>query len=82
MKTTVDIPESLFRQLRDRAGRENTTMKSLIHAALRSFLSTSRRGRTGFTLKDGSVGGQGLAPGLEEGEWRQIRELAYEGRGG
>ena len=82
MRTTVDIPEGLFQELREKAGREKTTLKALIHAALRSFLSAGRRGQTGFKLKDGSVSGHGLARGLEEGNWRQLRELAYEGRGG
>lgn len=82
MKTTVDIPENLFGELRERAAREKTTLKALIHAALRSFLASGRKGRSGFKLKDGSVAGRGAASGVAEGNWQQIRELAYEGRGG
>ncbi len=82
MKTTVDIPDALLDQLRRRAVRERTTLRALVQAALRQFLVASRRGNGKFRLKDGSVRGNGAAPGIREGDWDQIRGLAYEGRGG
>jgi|CXWL01.1.fsa_nt_gi hypothetical protein len=81
MKTTVDIPKDLFRQLKDKAVREKTTMKSLIQAALRGYLASAKTPHKKFKLKDGSVGGRGIRPGLNESDWSAIRELAYEGRG-
>lgn len=81
MKTTVDIPKDLFRQLKDKAAREKTTMKSLIQTALRGYLASAKTPPKKFKLKDGSVGGRGIRPGLNESDWSVIRELAYEGRG-
>lgn len=82
MKTTVDIPDGLFKQLKNKASRENTTMKALIHAALRGYLAAAKTPPKKFKLKDGSFKGEGLMPGIEEGNWSQIREMIYEGRGG
>lgn len=81
MKTTVDIPDGLFKQLKNKASRENTTMKALIQAALRGYLAAAKTPPKKFKLKDGSFGGQGIRPGLDESDWAKIRELAYEGRG-
>ena len=82
MKTTVDIPDPLFDELKRTAAREKTTMRRLIDTALRTFLDSRKRPRGRFKLKDGSVAGRGVAPGIREGDWSQIREMIYEGRGG
>lgn len=83
MKTTVEIPDPLLRTLREKAAREGTTLKSLIHTAIAQFLSP-RKGPSGkqFRLRDESFQGTGLAPGIEEGNWSQVRSIIYEGRGG
>ena len=39
MKTTLNIDESVMRQLREEAARRGTTMSSLVEAALRRLLS-------------------------------------------
>jgi plasmid stability protein len=80
MKTTIDIPDPLLKRLRQRAARDGTTMRALIHAALQSFLSGSPRRATDFTLRDGSFNGDG--PAVDPSDWSVIRERAYEGRGG
>jgi len=82
MKTTVDIPDPLFDELKRTAAREKTPMRRLIDTALRSFLASRKRPSGRFKLKDGSFKGKGLQPGIREGDWAQIRELIYEGRGG
>lgn len=82
MKTTVEIPDALFRRLRERAASQGTTIKTLIQAALQQFLGTPRGGTPRFTLRDGSFGGNGPAEGVREGEWRDFIEISYEGRGG
>ncbi len=38
MKTTLEIPEQLMRDLKERAAREGTTMSELVEMALRSLL--------------------------------------------
>ncbi|HYE61821.1 MAG TPA: ribbon-helix-helix protein, CopG family [Phycisphaerales bacterium] len=82
MKTTVEISDALFEQLRKRAQKEGATMRELIEAALRAFLTPPPRERKPFRLKDGSVGGRGLQPGVDLSNWSHIRDLAYQGRGG
>ena len=37
--------------------------------------------RSPYRWPDLSVKGQGLDPGIEEGDWIRIRDFAYEGRG-
>ena len=82
MKTTVDISDPLFNELKRTAAQERTSLRRLIEAALRAFLTERKRPRGRFKLKDGSAPGRGPAPGVREGDWSHIRELAYEGRGG
>lgn len=40
------------------------------------------REASGFTRRDASVGGRGLAPEFQDADWTVIREAVYEGRGG
>lgn len=82
MKTTIEIPDSILDRLRRRALRERTTLRALVQAALRQFLGEGRGGGGQFRLKDGSVPGQGPAPGVREGDWGRAADLSYEGRGG
>jgi hypothetical protein len=82
MKTTVDIPDPLFRRLRERAAREGTTLRALLQAALTEFLAPRRRSSKKHVMNDASFRGSGLAPGVREGDWDQIRAMIYEGRGG
>ncbi len=83
MKTTVEIPDALLRQLRVRAASEGTSMKSLIAAALRQFPGGRRGpGNRRFRLKDGSVRGMGLTDEFRNADWAKIRDEIYRGHGG
>ncbi len=81
MKTTVQIPDSLFKEARRLAQQERTTLKALIEQGLRRIISERKR-RDGFRLRKATFKGQGLQPQLAGASWEQIRELSYEGRGG
>lgn len=81
MKTTVQIPDSLFEEARKLASRERTTLKALIEEGLRRTIS-QRRQRRGFRLRKATFKGKGLQPHLSGASWDLIRELSYEGRGG
>jgi hypothetical protein len=81
MKTTVDIPNIVFRQAKAEAARRGVPLKSVIEAALREYLDSATKKKK-FRLKDGSFRGQGLQEGLTAGDWATIRGLIYEGRGG
>ena len=81
MKTTIDIADSLLEEAKTVAALEKTTVKSLVESGLRKVLS-GRRSAGSFQLRQASFKGQGVQPGLTEGDWSRIREIAYEGRGG
>jgi hypothetical protein len=84
MKTTIEIPDPLLDRLRARAARERTTMRAIVLAAIQLYLSThaGSRGSGRFALRDCTFKGEGLQPGVREGDWAVVRELAYESRGG
>lgn len=81
MKTTIQIPNSLFEEARKLAHRERTTFKALVEEGLRRIISDRKR-RGGFRLRKATYKGNGLQPQLSGASWDQIRELSYEGRGG
>jgi len=82
MKTTIDIADSLFLQAKRWAGQRSTTLKEIVESALRRFFEEEEDRRSQFRLRDASVPGDGLQPGVVEGNWADVRRLAYEGRGG
>jgi hypothetical protein len=81
MKTTIQIPDSLFEEARKLAQRERTTLKSLVEQGLRKVISERKR-RQRFQLRKASFKGKGLQAHLTGASWEQIREISYEGRGG
>ena len=81
MKTTIQLPDSLFEEARKLAQHERTTMKALVEEGLRRLIS-ERRQRGRFRLRKATFRGKGLQPHLAGATWDQIRELSYEGRGG
>jgi hypothetical protein len=81
MKTTVQIPDTLFEEARKVARRERITLKALIEEGLRRIIADRKR-RSVFRLRKASFKGNGLRPDLAGASWEKIRELTYEGRGG
>ncbi|MBU2499628.1 MAG: type II toxin-antitoxin system VapB family antitoxin [Proteobacteria bacterium] len=81
MKTTIQMPDSLFEEARKLAHQERTTLKALVEQGLRKVISERKRG-TRFRLRKASFRGNGLQAHLTGASWEQIRELGYEGRGG
>jgi hypothetical protein len=75
------MADELAREVKAVAASEGTTLRALIEEGLRWVLARRKR-RGAFTLRDASVAGEGLQPGVVEGKWEQIRDLIYEGRGG
>lgn len=78
MKTTVDISDTLFESARRLATQRGTTMRALIEEGLRAVLQAHRSLPRQFALRDASVGGKGLADGVDLGDWTQIRALIYD----
>lgn len=79
MKTTVEIPDSLFRQAKEYAARNGITIREVLELGLQSFLGdTALRGRR-FKLKTITTKGEGL---VCDPDWSVVRSLIYEGHGG
>ena len=81
MKTTLEVSDALLARAKTLAAREGTTMRALVEEGLRRVLE-ERKGRRPFHLRQASFQGQGVQAGQQEGDWAQLRELIYEGRGG
>ena len=80
MKTTIELSDALLTEAKRVARREGTTLKALVEQGLRRTLA-ERKTRRRFTLRDASVGGQGLSPDVKAGGWDAIRDLSYQGHG-
>jgi Arc/MetJ family transcription regulator len=80
MKTTVDIQDALLEEVRKIASRENTTVKAMVEEGLRQVL-VRRKGEKSFRLRKVTFKGDGLQSPLSDESWKEIRDLAYEGRG-
>lgn len=81
VKTTIEIADALLDAAKRRARERGTTLRALVEEGLRTVLDEGPAHRS-FELRDASVDGEGLAPGVGEGSWERIAELTYEGRGG
>ena len=64
-----------------RAEKEGITMRTLIEQGLRQAL-THRREKAAFRLRKATFKGRGLSATARGMSWEQLREQAYEGRGG
>lgn len=81
MKTTVEISDLLYKRAKAVMARDNRTLRDLVEDGLRRALDEGDR-LGDFKLRPASFRGQGLQPGIRTGDWNQLRELLYEGRGG
>ena len=80
MKTTVEIPDSLLKEVKNLAAREHTTVRALVEEGLRRITAERERAKP-FKLRKVSFRGKGLQPGMAGASWQQIRDAAYKGRG-
>lgn len=80
MKTTVEISDTLLREAKKLAEREQTTVRALIERGLRDAVAKGARARP-FRLRKATFKGRGLSAEAKALGWERVRELAYEGRG-
>ncbi len=81
MRTTLNLPDPLYREAQRLARKRKVTFQALMTDALRCYLANEGVPRRAFRLPDCSFKGDGLAEGLSEADWARIRELADERRG-
>lgn len=80
METTVEISDSLLKQVRSLAVKEHTTVRALVEEGLRR-ITVERQHTKPFKLRKVAFRGKGLQPGMAGASWQQIRDAAYQGRG-
>jgi len=81
MKTTIDISDALYEEVRRMAHDEKTTVRTLVEEGLRHTLA-QHKCRAPFTLRNAAFKGNGLQREFSGASWDQIRNAAYEGHGG
>lgn len=79
MKTTIELPDDLLRDVKQYAARHGVPMRVVIERGLRIVISGSQPHEKPFQLKTITTKGEGL---VCEDNWQMIRSLAYEGHGG
>ncbi|HLX45275.1 MAG TPA: hypothetical protein VKR43_17635 [Bryobacteraceae bacterium] len=78
MKTTVEISDALFKEVKRYAAAHELTFREVVENGLRSVVQKGRP-RKPFKLRDASFRGKGMA---KDYAWPEIQALMYEGRGG
>ena len=78
MKTTIELPDSLFAEAKACAEARGVPLRQIVEEGLRTVIQQSRTSRKRFRLRDCSFGGLGLAENLT---WPEIRKTIYRGRG-
>ncbi len=81
MKTTIEIPDRLFKEIKKLAANRSVPMKVLIQEALEEMLVPSKKASESFKLRSGVFKGGALQPGVSLDNWTDIRSRIYEGRG-
>jgi hypothetical protein len=79
VKTTIELPDALYREAKEYAARHGIPMREIMERGLRAVLNESGPATRRFRLKTVTTKGEGL---VSEGDWAAIRSLIYEGHGG
>ena len=80
MKTTIDIADALFEQAKRVAQRDRVTFRALVEEGLQVVLDRRANTDAVFRLRDASVGGNGVQPGVELANGKEMLALMYDGR--
>jgi hypothetical protein len=80
MKTTVEISDTLLREVRQVAAREGVTLRNLVERGLHRVLAETKNSAQ-FKLRRASFKGRGRQAELREASWDTLRDLIYRDRG-
>ncbi|MGD0619494.1 MAG: DUF2191 domain-containing protein [Bryobacteraceae bacterium] len=78
MKTTVEIADSLFEEVRACADSQGVSFRHLVEEGLREVVGRKRKPAGHFHLRDASFGRAGAAARIS---WPDVRAAIYGGRG-
>lgn len=81
MKTTLEISDPIFEQLKLIAVRQKTSFKQIVDMALQKFLAFTSLKPKKTKLKIKPFGGDGFCEGIDPNDWGNIRDISYAGRG-
>lgn len=73
MRTTIELPEPLFKRAKETAKRRGITLRRLLEEALREHLTEGPPAP--FKLRDASFRGEGLVSGIDWTDFERMREL-------
>jgi len=76
VKTTIEVPEALMREIKAIAVAEGGTIRSVIEEALRRELDRRRSAIPWAPRSELVVGGSGLTQEAQGMSWAEIRDLA------
>lgn len=76
MRTTLNLPDDVYRDLKVRAAQEGVTVTSAIEEALRAYLATRKPARARATLPVLTESG-GPAPGIDLADPNTVYDLLY-----
>ncbi len=82
MSATIEIGDNLLHAAKQLAHRQNLTLQQVVASALQSFLDKEHNAGKAFRLRKHSFRGNGVQPGIREGDWATVREQIYERQGG
>ena len=80
MKTTVEISDSLLRDVRKLAAREGVTLRTLVERGLYRVLADKKTANA-FKLRRATFKGKGLQAEFRDGSWDRVRDLIYQSPG-
>jgi hypothetical protein len=80
MKTTVEISDTLLREVRELAAREGVTLRTLVERGLYRIVAETKDSAP-FKLRQASFKGKGLQEEVGEASWDSMRDLIYKDRG-
>ena len=76
MKTTIEISDSLLRQVKRYAAANDLTLRQAVESGLRNLMEAASPARKPFRLRDGSFQGKGM---IADYSWPEIRGIIYAG---
>jgi hypothetical protein len=79
MKTTVEIPDDLYRRAKRYAAEHGIPVRQVFERGLETVLRGAPVRPSRFRLKTVTTKGEGL---VSDVDWNTIRSLIYEGHGG
>jgi hypothetical protein len=80
MRTTIDLPDDLFRRAKQLAAEEGRSLREVIIDAVQARLSSSVRTK-GYVMPDCSVGRGWVVPEFASADWQTLQKLSYEPEG-